>query len=167
MLSDEMIRMINEQIGREYYSAYLYLQISIYFEARALFGFERWYKIQAKEECTHAGKFINYLQDNDAPVELPAIDKPVVGFPDNGAPLRKALEHERYITDSINAIAVQAKKDDDFRTAHFLNWFQDEQLEDEKQASDLLKKFQHFGSETKGLVVLDEELGQRNDGISL
>ncbi len=167
MLSDTMIRMINEQIGREYYSAYLYLQISIYFEARALFGFESWYKIQAKEECTHAGKFISYLQDNDAAVELPAVDKPEIDFPNNGAPLQKALEHERYITDSINALAEQAKKDNDFRTAHFLNWFQDEQLEDEKQASDLIKKFQHFGSETKGLVVLDDELGRRQDDISL
>lgn len=167
MLKNTIVKLINEQVGKEFYSAYLYLQISIFFEAQALFGFEKWYKIQAKEEITHAEKFIQYLQDNDADVDLPAIDRPPVKFKNNEEALKKALEHERLITESINGIALEAKKANDFRTSHFLNWYHEEQLEDEKNASDRLKEFQRFGSETKGLVTLDEEMGRREDNITL
>lgn len=163
MLSPEVIEKINQQIGLEFYSAYLYLQFSVEFEKQSLFGFQKWYSVQAAEEVTHAQKFIKYLQDNDADVILPAIKKPDADLSDNGKILQAAFNHELFITKSINDIQVLAGSKDDFRTVHFLDWFHDEQTEDEKNASNLLKQYGMFGNETKGLVVLDEELGQRQE----
>lgn len=161
MLDKKIVGAINKQIGMEYYSAYLYLSISVYYEDTGLFGFEKWYKVQAQEECGHAAKFITYLQDNDAAVVLPAIDAPKATFADGIEPANIAYDHECKITASIIEIAKIAQEVNDFRTLNFLDWFHKEQLEDEHNASDVLKRLSHFGSSTQGLIYMDKEMGDR------
>lgn len=161
MLDKKLVDAINEQIGMEYSSAYLYLNISLYYDESGLFGFQKWYQLQAKEECAHAERLITYLQDNDAKVALPAIPAPTQTFTDGIAPAKFAYEQECAITASFVKISKVAKEVEDFRTLDFLNYFHKEQLEEERVASDLLKRLDHFGTDQNGLIYMDKEMGDR------
>lgn len=154
-------QLINEQITHEFYSAYLYLDFANYYGAVGLDGFENWYKVQAQEEQDHAMLFYQYLQNNGEKVTLEAIKKPDNVLADNMAPLKAALEHEKYVTSLINAIYVEAFDDHDFRTMQLLDWFVKEQGEEEKNASDMITKMQMFGTDAKGLYMLNSELKTR------
>ena len=162
MLKAKVRELLNDQINKEFYSAYLYLDFSNYYEQLGLDGFANWYKVQAQEERDHAMMFYQYLQDNDELVELGAIDKPDKVFNDNMGPLKAALEHERYVTSLINDIYAAAYDVRDFRTMQFLDWFVKEQGEEEKSASDLITKMELFGNDPKSLYMLNNELGGRS-----
>lgn len=161
MLDQTVARLINEQVNKEFYSAYLYLDFSIYYEAIGLDGFANWYKIQAQEERDHAMLFLTYLQNNGECPKLGAIDAPDKVYESFRDPLAAALAHEEYVTSLINAIYAEAMKANDFRTLQFLDWFVKEQGEEEKNASDLLGRFDLFASDVKGLYALDSEMGAR------
>jgi len=161
MLNAKVRELLNDQINKEFYSAYLYLDFSNYYERIGLDGFANWYKVQAQEERDHAMMFYQYLQDNDELVELGAIGKPDKVFADNMGPLQAALEHERYVTALINDIYAAAYEVRDFRTMQFLDWFVKEQGEEEKTASDLITKMELFGNDPKSLYMLNSELGGR------
>ena len=161
MLNTKVRELLNQQINKEFYSAYLYLDFSNYYERVGLDGFANWYKVQAQEERDHAMLIYQYLQDNDELVELEAIGKPDKVFSDNIGPLRAALEHERYVTASINEIYAAAYDVRDFRSMQFLDWFVKEQGEEEKAASDLITKMELFGSDPKSLYMLNNELKAR------
>ena len=154
-------RLINEQINKEFYSAYLYLDFANYFDAVGLDGFSNWYKIQAQEERDHAMLFYTYLQNNGEPVSFGAIDRPEWERGDHMTALKKALEHEQYVTSLINNIYAAAYEKHDFRTMQVLDWFVKEQGEEEKNASDMITKMELFGGDSKGLYMLNSELKTR------
>jgi len=157
----KVAKLLNEQINKEFYSAYLYLDFSVYYEAEGLDGFANWYMVQAQEERDHAMLMLRYLQNNGEKVTLEAIAKPDK-MPENLMdPLKMGLEHEKYVTSLINDIYAAAYDVRDFRTMQFLDWFVKEQCEEEKTAEDMIKKMQLFGNDSKGLYSLDSEFAAR------
>ena len=161
MLDVKIKDLLNQQINKEFYSAYLYLAFSNYFSERNLSGFSNWYRIQAQEERDHAMLFLQYLENNSETVVLEAVDRPEQDFQSDMAVLEKGLQHERYVTDLIHTIYDAAYSVKDFRTMQFLDWFVKEQGEEEKNAEDLLKKMELFGGDPKSLYLLDQELAAR------
>ena len=153
--------LLNQQINKEFYSAYLYLEFSNYFKREGLDGFANWYMIQASEERDHAMLFYQYLQNNNATVTLGAIDDPTRTFDSHMEVLRAGLAHEEYVTSLINDIYAEAYQAKDFRTMQFLDWFVKEQGEEETNANDLISKMELFGSDPKGLYMLNQELAAR------
>ena len=158
MLHAKVRELLNDQINHEFYSAYLYLDFSNYYERVGLDGFANWYRVQAQEERDHAMLFYDYLQNNDELVEFAAIAQPDKVFTDNMGPLKAALEHEQYVTSLIDAIYAEAYEARDFRTMEFLNWFVKEQGEEETNARDLITKMELFGNDPKSLYMLNSEL---------
>ena len=161
MLDKKVAELLNTQINKEFYSAYLYLDFSVYYEEEGLDGFANWYKIQAQEERDHAMLFLQYLQNNGEKVTLDAIAKPDKELKDKMDPLQAALEHERYVTSLIHDIYEVAYDKKDFRTMQFLDWFVKEQGEEETNANDLISKMELFGSDPKSLYMLNSELAAR------
>ena len=161
MLQEKVKQLLNEQINKEFYSAYLYLDIANYYTEQGLHGFANWYTVQAQEERDHALLFMKYLQNNDEKVTFEAVAKPDKVFADLKAPLSVGLEHERYVTSLIHTIYDAAYSVKDFRTMQFLDWFVKEQGEEETNADDLVKKMELFGSDAKSLYMLDQELAAR------
>ena len=161
MLNAKVRELLNAQINKEFYSAYLYLDISNYFEDRSLDGFANWYMIQAQEERDHAMLFYRYLQNNDEKVTLDAIDKPDLHVECDMDALKAGLKHEIYVTSLINDIYAAAYEVKDFRTMQFLDWFVKEQGEEETNANDLITKMELFGSDPKSLYMLNQELAAR------
>ncbi len=153
--------LLNSQINKEFYSAYLYLDFSNYFEDKGLDGFANWYKIQAQEERDHAMLFYQYLQNENQKVTLEAIAKPDKEFSCHMDVLKAGLEHEEYVTSLINDIYAAAYEVRDFRTMQFLDWFVKEQGEEETNANDLITKMELFGSDPKSLYMLNQELSAR------
>ena len=160
-MNAQVHKLLNEQINKEFYSAYLYLDFSNYFKARGLDGFANWYLIQAQEERDHAMLFYQYLQNEGMEVTLEAIGKPDKELSSDLAVLNAGLEHERYVTSLINDIYSEAYASKDFRAMQFLDWFVKEQGEEETNAKDLITKMELFGSDARGLYLLNQELGAR------
>ena len=160
-MNEKVHELLNQQINKEFYSAYLYLDFSNYFEDAGLDGFANWYKIQAQEERDHAMLFYQYLQNENQKVTLEAIAKPDKSA-DCHMDIHKAgLEHEKYVTSLINDIYAAAYEVRDFRTMQFLDWFVKEQGEEETNANDLITKMELFGSDPKSLYMLNQELATR------
>ena len=160
-MNERVHQLLNEQINKEFYSAYLYLDFSNYFKARGLDGFANWYKIQAEEERDHAMLFYTYLQNESMPVTLFAIAKPDREIKVDMDVLKAGLAHEKLVTESINTIYAAAYEARDFRTMQFLDWFVKEQGEEETNATDLITKMELFGSDPRGLYLLNQELAAR------
>ena len=160
-MDKKVASLLNQQVNKEFYSAYLYLDMANYYIDMDLDGFGNWYTIQAQEERDHAMLFIQYLQNNGVKVTLDAIDKPDKVFKKPIDPLVAAAEHERYVTDLIHTIYEAALKVKDFRTMQFLDWFVKEQGEEEKNADGMVKKFELFGDDPKSLYLLNQELAGR------
>ena len=144
----KVYELINDQIRKELYSAYLYLSFADYYEEEGLEGFAHWYEIQTQEERDHALIFRKYLHENGCKVKLQAIDQP-------------ALEHEKYITSTINDIYTAAFEAKDYRTMKFLDWFIEEQQEEEDNAEKQVSRMRLFGSDAKALYDLDRENAAR------
>ncbi len=161
MFTEKVKTLLNAQIGKELYSAYLYLHFSNFYVEQGLNGFANWYRVQAQEERDHAMLFVQYMQNNDIKVTYEAIDKPDAPLSDNMDALKAGLTHEQYVTELIHAIYDAAHEAKDFRTMQFLDWFVKEQGEEETNATDLIKKMELFGDDAKGLYLLDQELGAR------
>lgn len=161
MLHNDIAKLLNEQINKELFSAYLYLDMAGYYAYENLDGFANWFYIQAQEERDHAMLFRTYLLDNEGAVTLGAIDAPGMTYTAHLAPLHKTLEHERAVTASIHNIYAEAGKLGDYRTMQFLDWFVKEQGEEEKSAADLIRKFELFGQDGKGLYLINQELAAR------
>ncbi|HHT77673.1 MAG TPA: ferritin [Clostridiaceae bacterium] len=161
MLDKDIVRLLNEQVNKELYSAYLYLDMANYYESCNLGGFANWFVIQAQEERDHAMLFRQYILNNGENQVLMEIKAPDMTYADFKDPLVKAFEHEQYVTASIHNIYDAALKVKDFRTVQFLDWFVKEQGEEEKNADDNVKKFELFGNDSKGLFMLDSEMKAR------
>jgi ferritin len=159
MITKKVQDAINTQIQKETYSAYLYLAMAADFEAKNLKGFASWLRIQNQEEVSHAIKLYDYLLERGGTVALQAIQAPPSEF---GTPLQifeQVLEHEQYVTASINSLYEVALAEKDYATQIFLQWFISEQVEEEASASEVLEKIRMTGD--RALVYLDKELGKR------
>ncbi len=161
MINENVSKLLNDQINKELFSAYLYMEIANHYVDQGLNGFANWYQIQAQEERDHALLFVKYMQNNGLKITLKAIDSPTTQFLNNREPLVMGLDHEQFVTESIHTIYDAAYTNKDFRTMQFLDWFVKEQGEEETNAEDLIKKMDLFGSDSKGLYLLDNELGTR------
>ena len=161
MMNNKVHELLNQQINKEFYSAYLYLDFANYFKAKGLDGFANWYMIQAQEERDHAMLFYSYLQNESKTVTLEAIPKPDKVFESGMDVLKAGLEHEEYVTSLINDIYAAAYEVRDFRTMQFLDWFVKEQGEEETNANDLITKMELFGEDPRSLYLLNQELGTR------
>ncbi len=161
MLDKKVSELLNDQINKELYSSYLYLDFSIYYQEEGLDGFANWYKIQAQEERDHAMLFLEYMQNNGEHITLTQVDTPDKECKTLKDPLEFSLEHERYVTSLINNIYEAAHNVKDYRTMQFLDWFVKEQGEEEKNAEDMIKKFELFGTDPKSLYMLDNEMAGR------
>ncbi len=157
-MNKQVATLLNDQINKELYSAYLYLDIANYYSRKGLDGFANWYEIQAKEEQDHAMLFYQYMHNNDELVTLEAIAKPGVEFTDLMEPLKAALAHEKYVTSLINDIYAAAIEAKDYRTTQFLDWFIKEQGEEEKNSSDQITKMELYGDDARSLYMLNSEL---------
>lgn len=162
MVSEKIEQLLNDQIQKELYSAYLYLSFEAYFTSRNLNGFANWFKIQAMEERDHARILINYLNLIGGRVKLQPIQAPEWDFNSIEEVLTKSLEHEQYVTRSIYTIADQAIEERDHKTSSFIKWFIDEQAEEEDTAEQNLSNIRLIGeNDGKGIFMLDAEMGAR------
>ena len=153
--------MLNDQVNNELHSSYLYLDMANYYYDNNLNVFGNWFDVQTEEEKAHGMLFIQYLRNNGVEIELKEIPAPTLKYKNFKEPLEAALEHERYITASINEIYAEAYLVKDFRTMQFLDWFVKEQGEEEQNSDDLCKRYDLFGTDPKGLYLLDNELSGR------
>ncbi len=153
--------MLNTQIQKEFESAYIYLGFAAFFDMKGLSGFAEWYKQQANEEEEHAMKIYEYLCKVNQPVELLPIGAPRNKPETVLQVLNQSLEHEEYVTNLVSALYFQAEKEKNLFAKNFLNWFINEQLEEEEKARRLIDKYKMFGSTPEGLYALDKELGAR------
>lgn len=160
-MDKQVADLMRDQVNKEFYSAYLYLDISNYYYEQNLDGFGHWFMLQAKEEQEHALKILKYLQDNNEKVKLDTIPAPEFNFTNLREPLVATLKHEQYVTSLIHAISKKARESDDFRSYQFMEWFVAEQGEEEKNTSDLIAKYDLFGGDPKGLYLLNNELNGR------
>ena len=161
MLNKNVAKLLNEQINKELFSAYLYLDMANYYADQGLNGFEHWFFIQTQEERDHALLFRQYLLNNGEPVILETIEASKDTYLNFKEPLIVSLKHEQYVTASIHTIYDEALQVKDFRTMQFLDWFVKEQGEEEKNADDLCKRYELFGKDGRGLYLIDNELSAR------
>jgi len=162
MLSKTLQQRLNDQIQKEFYSSYLYLAMAAHFESANLPGFASWMKKQAEEERGHAMRLWDHVYDRGGKVELKAIEQPPTAY---GKPLeviQQLLEHEQKVTASINALYAQALKDGDVAAQVCLQWFVTEQVEEEKNATELVEQLKMAGDKGFGALFMDKHvLGAR------
>jgi len=161
MLSKKMEKVLNAQINEELFSSYIYLSMSAWFETQNLPGFAHWMFVQYQEEIKHALKFFKYLIDKNTQVVLEAIKKPQTDWKNPVLAFEEALKHEKYITKKIHELVTLAKAEKDYATESMLKWFVDEQVEEERNATNVLAKLQALGDSRSGLLMLDGEMGKR------
>lgn len=161
MISNRMVEAINKQINEELFSAYLYLSMSTFFENMSLGGFANWMRVQAQEEQFHAMKFFDYLQERGSKVELLAIEKPANNWESIQEVFEATLEHEEHITSKINELVTISLEEKDYASQNFLQWYVDEQVEEEATASEILEQIKFLGDNKHGLLMLDREFKAR------
>ncbi len=161
MLSEKMETAINKQIVAETYSAYLYWSMAAYFESLNLAGCAQWMKAQVQEELVHAAKLFAFVNERGGRVKLDAIEAPPTEWDSPLAVFENALAHERKVTGLINGLVDIALEERDHASTSFLNWFVDEQVEEEASADAVVQKLKLMKDAPGGLFMLDRELGQR------
>ncbi|MFW6040284.1 MAG: ferritin [Thermoplasmatota archaeon] len=161
MLKENIEEAINEQINAELYSAYLYLAMAADFAEKGLDGFKHWMRLQADEEVEHAMRFFDYLNSRGGRVKLSAVDKPKNEWESSIEAFEDAYEHEQKVTRMINDLADLAEKEKDRATLNMLQWFIDEQVEEEESAEEIVTKLRMIGDNVSGLMMLDSKLGER------
>ena len=162
MLSNEMEAAINKQINAEFWSAYLYLSMSAHFAHEGLPGFANWFRVQFQEEQDHAMKFMNYLIAKGNKVELTPIEKVDTSWESLLKAFQDTLDHERVVTSLINNLVSIARSENDYATENMLQWFVNEQVEEEETAQGMIDSLKLIGSNGFGIYTMDKELGQRS-----
>jgi len=161
MVSKKIQEAVSKQINAEFQSAYLYLAFSAHLDAQNLKGFSHWMRLQWQEEIEHGLKFHDHILRRGGTVELDAIEKPEYNAENATEIFEMVLEHERYITRCINELYETAKEEQDNPLQNLLQWFIDEQVEEEENAEEILEKLKLIGDHGPNLFLLDQELGQR------
>jgi ferritin len=162
MISKPMQDAINEQINKELYSSYLYLSMAAYFASKNLPGFSKWMHIQAGEERGHAMKLYEHLEDRSGRVLLKAIESPKTEWMSNLEAFREAAAHEAMITASIHSLYEVALKEKDYPAQVMLQWFINEQVEEEKNAAGIVAQLELIEERGTAVLMLDKQLGKRN-----
>lgn len=163
MVSEKINEIINEQINKEFYSGYLYLSMSAHMQELGLFGVSHWLKTQAREEVEHGLKLLDYLLERNSYVTLRQIRTPEFEFKGIKSVFETLYEHEKCITNSVMNIARLAEEECDRKTLNFIEWFIEEQVEEEQQVKNIIKRLELFGEESTALYLIDKELGDRED----
>ena len=161
MISDAINEILNEQINKEFYSGYLYLSMSAYLKELGLYGFASWTKLQAKEEVEHGLKIFDYLINCESFVTLKQIRTPEFEFNGISSIFNHIYEHEKCITNSIKTIVQKAGEENDITTLNFMDWFIEEQIEEERAVKNIIKRLELFGDDKVALHLMDKELGER------
>lgn len=161
MISEKINQIINEQINKEFYSGYLYLSMSANLHEIGLFGFASWLKIQAKEEVEHGLRLLDYLLERNSYVTLQQIRTPEFEFNGVISVFNTLYEHEKCITNAVMQIAKLAEEECDRQTLSFIDWFIEEQTEEEQQVKSIIKRLEIFGEDKVALYLMDKELATR------
>ncbi len=161
MINEKMQQLMNEQIKNEFYSAYLYLSMAAYFHRIGLDGMAQWMRVQALEEQVHAMKFFDHIKDRDGMVQLLSLDQPPAEWASPLEAWKAAYAHEQLITSKINDLMRLANEVGDYAALPMLNWFVDEQIEEEASTAKPVQELELIGGKGDGLLMLDREMGTR------
>lgn len=161
MVSKAIEKAINEQIGQEFSSAYVYLSMSAFFEKQSLPGFAQWARLQAQEEVVHGMRLFDYMNDRGGKVQLHAVEEPPADFKSPLEVFEQALKQERHVTKLIHDLYELAVAEKDHATQVALQWFINEQVEEEKTGSEVVERLRMVGDNLTGLLLLDSEMGKR------
>jgi len=161
MLGEKLQNAINDQIKEELYSAYLYLSMAAHFEDANLPGFAHWMRLQSQEELAHGLKFFDFIAGRNGRVRLQALPQPPTDFGSPQSIFQQALEHEQHITARIHALYELALKESDHASRSLLQWFVDEQVEEERNAQTIVDTLKMTGEGGMALMMLDRQLGAR------
>ncbi len=161
MISKKLQDAINYQINKELFSEYYYLSMAAYLSAQGLPGFENFFLIQVQEERFHAMKMYNFLNERGGRVILSQIDTPTTEFKSPLEVFELAYKHEQFVTKLINDLMDIAISENDHAAKSFLNWFVDEQVEEEASMEGIVNKLKLIGGKGNGLLMIDKELGAR------
>ncbi len=164
MLSKTLQDAINEQIKNEFYSAYLYLSMSAFFQEQNLPGFAAWLRVQSGEEQVHALKLYDHVLDRNGQVELKAISQPPTEWKSNLEAFQQVLEHEQHVTALINKLYETALAEKDYPAQVLMQWFINEQVEEEKSATEIVEQFKLIEAHASAVLMLDHRLGKRDGG---
>lgn len=163
MLSKTLEDALNEQVNKEHYSAFLYLSMASHFETINMLGMASWMRMQYEEEIMHAMKIFDMIIDMEGRAVLKKIDGPPTEFDSVISVFEQTLEHERNVTKMINGIYALAQKENNYAVQSALQWFIDEQVEEEKSVLEIVNQLKMIGDETTPLLMLDSKLGSRTD----
>lgn len=161
MIGKAMQDAMNEQINKELFSSYLYLSMAAHLESRNLVGFAHWMRVQEAEEREHAMKFFDFIIETGGAVELKAIDAPKKVWGSNLELAEEVAEHEAKVTASINALYELALKEKDYPAQVMLQWFIKEQVEEEKNAAEIVANLKMIEAKDTAVLMLDKRLGKR------
>lgn len=161
MLSKGIQEAINDQIHHELHSAYVYLSMSAYLEAANFNGFAQWMRMQSKEEVNHAMKLFDYVNDRNGRVVLKALEQPPTDFKSVLDTFENALQHEMKVTRMIHSLYELATREMDYATQVALQWFINEQVEEEATANTVVDRLKIAGNDGAALLILDREMGSR------
>jgi ferritin len=161
MLSAKMTKALNDQLNFEYFSAYLYLQMSAHFEAKGLKGCANWMRIQYQEELSHVDRFFDFILERGSKVTLAQIAKPKNAWKTNLSVFKEALVHEQKVTGRIGKLVNMARAEKDHATENFLQWFVAEQVEEEASVGEIVDQISLAGEKGGGMYMVDKELGGR------
>ncbi len=161
MISKKMEEALNKQVNAELYSAYLYLSMESYFKSENLNGFANWMRVQTQEEVAHATKIYDFINERGGRVTLMAIEGPQTEWDSALAVFKAAYEHEQKVTGLINDLVDLAIKEKDHATNSFLQWFVNEQVEEESSTDEIVQQLKMMENAPGGMFMLDRELGQR------
>ena len=163
MISETLQDAFNDQINKELYSSYLYLSMAAYFESMNLLGFAKWMQVQVSEERAHAMRLFQFLVDRNGRVVLNAIAAPDVEWKSSLELFKQVAEHEAAVTASINALYALALKENDYAAQVALQWFITEQVEEEKNAAEILQQLELIDARGTAVLMLDHRLGKRQE----
>jgi ferritin len=161
MIDSKMADALNDQINAELYSSYLYLAMAADLSSRNFNGFAQWMRVQAQEELIHAMKLYDYLIQRGGAVRLAQVDAPATSWDSVLSAFEDAYEHEKYVTGRINSLVDLAEELRDHATRSFLQWFVDEQVEEEATADEVVGKLRMVSDSGNGMLMMDRDLGAR------
>ena len=162
MLNADLENALNDQLNSELYSAHLYLSMAAYFETENLNGFAHWMRVQHKEEVSHAMRLFDYINDRNGRVVVQTIEQPPVEFESVLSAMEMTLEHEREVTRMIEDLYREAQSQKDYATHVLLEWFIEEQVEEEKSAVEIVEHLKLIGDDGTGLLILDGRMAERS-----
>ncbi|MHC4430373.1 MAG: ferritin [Planctomycetota bacterium] len=161
MISKKMQDALNEQVNAELYSAYLYLSMESYFRSKNMNGFANWMRVQTQEEMSHVMKFYDFIDERGGRIVLKPIEGPPTEWDSPLAAFEAVYEHEQKVTGLVNELVNLAIVEKDHATNSFLQWFVDEQVEEEASADQAVQQLKMIEGAPGGIFLFDRELGQR------